>query len=83
MKTFWIAAVGAVIGLGLIHSSGYAQPILKRVEDLLRDQLSGTKAADQAAERGYLGLIGDDTPDNSGVQLLEVYPNQPAAQGGL
>ena len=37
----------------------------------------------QGAESGYLGLIGDDTADSSGVRLLEVYPNQPAAQGGL
>ncbi len=48
----------------------------------MRNQLGGARPGD-GAEAGYLGLIGDDTADSSGVRLLEVYANQPAAQGGL
>lgn len=64
-------------------SAAQAQPILKRVEEMLRDQLGGARSADATAERGYLGMIGDDTPDSTGVAVLEVYPGQPAATGGL
>ena len=67
----------------LAAPAAQAQPILKRVEEMLRDQLGGARSADAVAERGYLGMIGDDTPDGTGVVVLEVYPGQPAAQGGL
>lgn len=72
-----------VATLLLAVPAAQAQPILKRVEEMLRDQLGGARPADAAADRGYLGMIGDDTPDSTGVVVLEVYPGQPAAQGGL
>ncbi len=78
-----LPAMTIIVSLLFAASPAQAQPILKRVEEMLRDQLGGARPADAAAERGYLGMIGDDTPDGTGVVVLEVYPGQPAAQGGL
>lgn len=75
-------AVLCVAGWSLAASNAQAQPILKRVEELVREQLGAAREA-LAAEPGYLGFIGDDAPDGNGVVLLEVYPDQPAARGGL
>lgn len=81
MKRFCLLLAAAAAWCVLIHGAANGQPILKRVEDLLRNQLDGAAAPD--AERGYFGLLGDDTADRSGVQVLEVYPDQPAARGGI
>ncbi len=78
-----LPAMTMIVSLLLAASPAQAQPILKRVEEMLRDQLGGARPVDAAAERGYLGMIGDDTPDGTGVVVLEVYPGQPAVQGGL
>src|SRR5690606_1803392 len=76
-----VAALSAA-GLFLLVAPAAGQPILKRVEDLVREQLGAARST-ATAEPGYLGLIGDDTPGANGVRLLEVYPNQPAAQAGM
>jgi S1-C subfamily serine protease len=59
-----------------------AQPVLNRVEKLLREQL-GTPGTGKTpnAEPGYLGLVADDSPD--GVRVLDLAPEGPAAQGGV
>jgi hypothetical protein len=60
-----------------------AQPILNRLEKVVRDQLGGAAAAEQR-QPGYLGLIGDDQQDaGRGVRVLEVFPDGPAAKGGV
>lgn len=86
MPRLLLPALTIYTSLLLATPSVQAQPILKRVEEMLRNQLGDARAAEPGApvtERGYLGMIGDDTPDNSGVVVLEVYPGQAAAQGGL
>lgn len=63
-----------------------AQPILNRVEQLLRNQAASAKSAEpgEAAEPGYLGVIADDRQEGGrGVRVLEVVPDGPAAKGGL
>lgn len=64
---------------------GQAQPILKRVEQLLRDQVDAARNPTAApATPGYFGVIADNRPDGSpGVQVLEVPEAGPAALGGL
>jgi S1-C subfamily serine protease len=81
MKRFCLVLAGAAVCYLLAGGTASGQPILKRVEDLLRNQLEGTAAKD--TERGYFGLLGDDTADGSGVKVLEVYPDQPAARAGI
>ncbi len=84
MKRILPLVMFVAYGLSLnVPAVAQAQPILKRVEEMLRDQLGGLRQGETSAERGYLGLIGDDTPDGMGVVILEVYPSQPAAQAGL
>lgn len=83
MKNFWIPAAYLVL-LGVCSTPAAAQPILNRVEQLLRDQISDAAKQGQPAEPGYLGMIGDDsTSGGRGVNVVEVYPGQAAATAGL
>ena len=71
-----------------LASSGIlcAQPILNRVERLLRDQVGAAQNPNsrEAAEPGYLGLIVDDRQGaGRGVQVLDVVAGGPAAQSGV
>src|SRR5690606_21163545 len=68
MISLWLTAAGAILGMLFLSTPAQAQPILNRVEELLRDQLGGAISQTPSEEQGYLGLIGDDTPDGSGVQ---------------
>jgi S1-C subfamily serine protease len=67
----------------------FAQPILNRVEQLLRDQVDSARGAGAAqqpggAQRGYLGMVGDDRDEaGRGVRVLDVVADGPAAKGGL
>ena len=68
----------------------FAQPILNRVEQLLRDQVDAARGAGASqqppagAQRGYLGMVGDDRDEaGRGVRVLDVVADGPAAQGGL
>jgi hypothetical protein len=57
-----------------------AQPLLERVEKLVREQVAGAAPA----EPGYLGMVGDDSVDaGAGVRVLQVYPGQAADAAGL
>jgi S1-C subfamily serine protease len=58
-----------------------AQPVLNRVEKLLREQL-GTPGAPKP-EPGYLGLVADDSPEAAGVRVIDIAPGGPAAQAGV
>jgi S1-C subfamily serine protease len=78
-----LSIVMVTVALSTLAPTAHGQPILKRVEEMLRDQLGGQRPAKADADRGYLGMIADDTPQNIGVVVLEVYPGQPADQGGL
>lgn len=40
-------------------------------------------ARPQVGRRGYLGLVGDETPDASGVTVAVVRPGSPAERAGL
>jgi S1-C subfamily serine protease len=76
--------LAALIALGLMSASATAQPILDRVEKLLRGQVDAANAPAAAAEPGYLGLIGDDTPEaGRGVRVLQVFAGQPASAAGV
>lgn len=66
---------------GLSAADAAAQPVLDRVEKLLREQL-GTPGPGEA-EPGYLGLVADDSPDGSGVRVIDLAPGGPAAQAGV
>jgi membrane-associated protease RseP (regulator of RpoE activity) len=89
MKNFRLAHVctamvgSALLAIPLAPAAG--QPILNRVEQMLRDQIdSAVKGAGKTAEPGYLGMLGDDsTPSGRGISVLEVYPGQAAADAGL
>lgn len=88
MKNFWIATACTLL-VGVPTTPAAAQPILNRVEQLLRDQIDsaikqGAAKQGQPAEPGYLGMIGDDsTSGGRGVSVVEVYPGQAAATAGL
>jgi membrane-associated protease RseP (regulator of RpoE activity) len=83
MKTLH-PALAALVALPLLSASATAQPILDRVEKLLRGQVDAAQAAPVPAEPAYLGLIGDDTPEpGRGVRVLQVLAGQPAAAAGL
>jgi S1-C subfamily serine protease len=58
-----------------------AQPVLNRVEKLLREQLGSPDAP--KPEPGYLGLVADDSPEASGVRVIDIAPGGPAAQAGV
>ncbi len=69
---------------GLLLATANAQPILNRVEQMLRKQLGAADASRPAAEPGYLGLVADDRPDGGrAVRIVDVTPDGPAARGGL
>jgi S1-C subfamily serine protease len=82
MKTPPIALAG-ILALWVLSAGASAQPILNRVEKLLRDQLDSAKAPAAAVEPGYLGLNCDDTPEAAGVRVLQVFAGQPAAAAGV
>ena len=76
---YCLAPLGIVLSVGI--AAAQAQPVLERVEQLLRTQL---KAGPPAAEPGYLGLIGDEAADaGRGVRVVEVFANGPAAVAGV
>src|SRR5260221_7487481 len=61
----------------------FAQPILNRVEQLLRDELGAVRNR-AVAEPGYLGVVVDDKNEaGRGVRVLDLTPSSPAAKGGL
>jgi serine protease Do len=82
-----------VVGCASMAAGGpdlFAQPILDRVEQLLRDQVDaargagGAQQAPAGAKRGYLGLVGDDRNEaGRGVRVLDVVADGPAAKGGV
>lgn len=81
-----------VAGIASVSAGGkdlLAQPILNRVEQLLRDQVDSARGAGAAqqpggAQRGYLGMVGDDRDEaGRGVRVLDVVADGPAAKGGL
>jgi S1-C subfamily serine protease len=82
-----------VAGIASMAAGGqelFAQPILNRVEQLLRDQVDAARGAGASqqppagAQRGYLGLVGDDRDEaGRGVRVLEVVADGPAAKGGV
>lgn len=80
---FIFTLVIAVVGLLLLPATVGAQPILNRVEKLLREQLADP-AADSAerAEPGYLGLVADEA-DAPGVRVIDVAASGPAALAGI
>jgi membrane-associated protease RseP (regulator of RpoE activity) len=80
MKRFSIAVAGVLWGSTLAAAAA-AQPILNRVEQLLRDQVDAASPSPQPAEPGYLGLIADDA--GGGVRVLEVVPGTAADRAGL
>ncbi len=85
MKSLSIV-LGAVICE--LVSSGVlcAQPILNRVERLLRDQVGAAQNPDArgAAEPGYLGLVVNKRQGaGRGVQVVDVVAGGPAAQSGV
>ncbi|MGH7140819.1 MAG: PDZ domain-containing protein, partial [Pirellulales bacterium] len=58
-----------------------AQPAVDRLERRVREL---TREADASDEPGYLGVIADDrTATGSGVELLEIVADSPAAKAGL
>lgn len=57
------------------------QPAVDRLERRVREL---TRDADEGEEPGYLGVIADDrTTTGSGVELLEIVADSPAAKAGL
>lgn len=82
-------ALAATLWASVFANSLSAQPILNRVEQLLRDQIGGFRKpaaaqASQPSEPGYLGLTADDRQDQGqGVRILELVPGGPAAKAGL
>jgi membrane-associated protease RseP (regulator of RpoE activity) len=83
MKTTAIAGAGLVCWASLVGSAA-AQPILERVEKLLREQVDAAKRPAADAQPGYLGLVADDSQDaGTGVRVLQVLPGQPAAAAGV
>ncbi len=82
-----VAGIASVAGRG---QELFGQPILNRVEQLLRDQVDAARGVPPAQqppadpERGYLGLVGDDREEaGRGVRVLDVVEDGPAAKGGL
>ena len=83
----------AAFSLPAMASPAFAQPILNRVEQFVRDQVDAVRdlsqppaqpATNAAGEPGYLGLVADQsTASPTGVRVLEVRPGGPAAQGGV
>ncbi len=86
MKTIRTMLAGILLGTALA-SALQAQPILNRVEQLLREQLDTVRSATgarPAAEPGYLGLFADDRQEEGrGVRVTSVVVGGPAARGGL
>lgn len=82
MKTVPVTLAG-IIALGFLAAGARAQPILERVEKLLRNQAGPANAPPAAAEPGYLGLLGNETPGAAGVRVLQVFAGQPASAAGL
>ncbi len=85
MKTSSLLAASLVCST-VLSATAQAQPILNRIENLVRDQIGAAnrQQPNGPAEPGYLGLIGDDAEQPaSGVLVIEVYKNQPAARAGL
>lgn len=88
MKRISIALATALWGV-ILSAPSSAQPILNRVEQLLRNQAAAAQnpaapQAAEAAEPGYLGVIADDRLDGGrGVRVLEVAGGGPAANGGV
>jgi serine protease Do len=76
--------VASVVWGSILAACSPAQPILNRVEQLVRDAVDSAKATPQPAEPGYLGLTADDSQDaGKGVRVLRVVAGQAAAQAGL
>jgi S1-C subfamily serine protease len=87
MRRTSIALAGLLWG-SVVSGSLFAQPVLNRVEQLLRDQVDAVQKhagkAPQTAEPGYLGLIADDRKEEGkGVRIVDVVDDGPAAKGGL
>lgn len=87
MKYRAMAVIGVLsISAGTNHV--FAQPILDRVEQLLRSQVERGRgpaaAGNEAVKAGYLGLLVDDQQDaGTGVRVVEVVGGSAAAQAGL
>ena len=78
-------ALAAVVWTSLFATDLSAQPILNRIELIVRDQIGAVRnpPAEQT-ESGYLGLIADDSQDEGrGVRVLDVAQGGPASKAGL
>jgi S1-C subfamily serine protease len=65
----------------LVPHLALGQPAVDRLERRVREL---TRDADESDEPGYLGVIADDrTAKGSGVELLEIVADSPAAKSGL
>jgi S1-C subfamily serine protease len=81
-------ALASLMWGSVVSGSLFAQPVLNRVEQLLRDQVDAVQKhagkAPQTVEPGYLGLIADDRKEEGkGVRIIDVVIDGPAAKGGL
>ncbi len=65
--------------------SAEAQPVLRRLEQRIRDQLAEAERPKDAKparkDSGYLGVLADD--DKDGVRVLDVRPAAPAEKAGI
>jgi S1-C subfamily serine protease len=85
MRPVSIALAGVLTG-SVLAGGLSAQPVLNRVEQIVRDQIGAARGAvaPPAGEPGYLGLIADDSQEEGrGVRVLDIAPGGPAAQAGL
>jgi S1-C subfamily serine protease len=72
----------AVVVCALEAGPLFAQPVLNRVEQFLRDQL-GVAPTERAADAGYLGLVVDDRQEPGVVRVTDVVVGGAAAQAGI
>lgn len=65
----------------ILANSALGQPVLNRVEQLLRRQLANPAAP---VEQGYLGLVADDRLDaGRGLRVISIVPAGAAAAAGV
>jgi S1-C subfamily serine protease len=84
MRATWLVVVGGILSSAQA-SSALAQPILDRVEQMLRRQIdAASQGVRTTSEPGYLGLVADDRQDQGrGVRIVNVTAGGPAASAGL
>ncbi len=87
MPIRWLTIVCGAVLLFAHSTECCAQPILNRVEQLLRGQVEAFRQggpAQAAAEPGYLGLVAEDGQGAPrGARIVEIVPRGPAERAGL